>query len=615
MSALPDTAYTPEGVRRLAADELPALARALREEILSVVSRTGGHLASSLGAVELVLGLLRVFDPARDRIVWDVGHQTYAWKILTGRREKMETIRRLDGLSGFCNPEETPCDAFVTGHAGNALSVAEGLAAARDLTGGDEQVVAVVGDAALANGMSLEALNDCCSRKSKIVLVVNDNAMSISRNVGACARILGRLLTGVRYNRAKAAVERVGHRVRLTFLRGLYHRVERALKSLLLGNAFFESLGLRYIGPVDGHDVLALERAFSVARADKRSVVVHVVTRKGRGFAPAEADPTAWHGVGPFDRARPAPPAPDARSWSEVFGGALVARARADVRVCALTAAMRDGTGLARFAEAFPARFFDVGICEEHLVAFAAGLAKAGLRPVVAVYSSFLQRAVDQVMHDVCLLRLPVVLAVDRAGCVGRDGRTHHGMFDLAMLRALPGLTICQPSDADDLRRLLETALRAGGPWVIRYPRGAAPAGRSPEPPAAVGAARVLCGEGAPVQIWALGDQVEKALEIRRLLAARGLAAGVVDARFAKPFDAARLRRQRAAGAYVVSLENGSAAGGFGEAIGADLRLGWPDVFVGHGTVAELERRHGFDAAALAARIAAAAAPKEVRFP
>ena len=319
MSVSLDAVREPADVRRLPDAELPELARLVRGEIIASVSKTGGHLASSLGAVELVIGLLRVFDPVRDRIVWDVGHQTYAWKILTGRRARMGTIRQLDGLSGFCNPEETPCDAFVTGHAGNALSVAEGMATARDLKGGDEQVVAVVGDAALANGLSLEALNYCGNLKGKLILVVNDNAMSISRNVGACARILGRLLTGVRYNRAKAVLERMGHRAHLTFLRGFYHRIERALKSMLLGNAFFESLGLRYIGPVDGHDIAALQQAFAVARADKRSVAVHVVTRKGRGFAPAEADPTAWHGVGPFDPAHPERKPATAPCWSEAL--------------------------------------------------------------------------------------------------------------------------------------------------------------------------------------------------------------------------------------------------------------------------------------------------------
>lgn len=600
MSVSLEEVSTPEAVRALPAAELPGLAKALRAAIIDSVSRTGGHLASSLGAVELVIALMRVFRPETDRIVWDVGHQTYAWKMLTGRRGRMGTLRGLDGLSGFCNPEETPCDAFVSGHAGNALAVAEGMAAAREQRGGDEQVVAVVGDAALSNGVSLEALNFCGALKGKVILVVNDNAMSISRNVGACARLLGRMLTGIRYNRAKAAAERAGHRMHLTFLRGIYHRVEQAIKSLWLGNAFFESFGFRYIGPVDGHDLEALQRALTVARDDKRSVAVHVVTQKGRGFAPAEADPTTWHGVGPFD--------PGAKSfdfgtpgcWSDEFGKALLARARANTSICALTAAMRDGTGLAGFARELPGRFFDVGICEELLVTFAAGLAKAGLRPVVAVYSSFLQRAVDQMMHDVCLLNLPVVVAVDRAGCVGRDGRTHHGMFDVAMLRCLPNLTIAQPSDAEDLREMLDAALAAGGPWVIRYPRGKAASCGASRAPTPVGRARQVSGEGAAIQLWALGEQVRKAQAAARLLAAEGVAAGVVDARYVKPFDAELLGLQRAAGVRIVSLEDGCLAGGFGEAIGADRRFGWPDEFVGHGTVAELEERYGFTAEAVA---------------
>lgn len=594
---------TPADVRRLKASELPALAQAIREEILSSVSKTGGHLASSLGAVELVISLLRVFEPEQDRIVWDVGHQTYAWKILTGRRDGLSTLRQLDGLSGFSNPDETVCDAFVSGHAGNALAAAEGMVAAKRLQGEEGQVVAVVGDAALSNGESLEALNYCGALNGKVILVVNDNAMSISRNVGAFARLLGRLLTGIRYNRVKAAAERAGHRLHLTFLRGMYHRVEQAIKSLWLGNSFFESFGLRYIGPVDGHDIKALERALTVAREDKRSVAVHVVTQKGHGFAPAEADPTGWHGVGAFSVEHPeeragakATAAPD---WSASLGRAVVDQARRNEKVCALTAAMRDGTGLAEFAREFPTRFFDVGICEEHLVTFAAGLAKSGMRPVVAVYSSFLQRAVDQIMHDVCLLNLPVVFAVDRAGCVGHDGRTHHGMFDIPMLRCLPGLTICQPADVEDLQTMLESALTAGGPWVIRYPRGTAVsacADSSRTLSGGVGKARQICGEQAPLQIWSVGEQLTKARAVAELLKAQGRDVGVVDARFVKPFDAELLARQRARGATIVSIENGSVAGGFGEAISADYRFGWPDVFVEHGSVEELEQRHAFTA-------------------
>ena len=624
MSMRLDAISTPADVKALPSAELPALAAALREEMLETVSKTGGHLASSLGAVELAIGLLRVFDPPRDHVVWDVGHQTYAWKMLTGRRATFDTLRSLGGLSGFCNPEESPCDAFVSGHAGNALAAAVGLAAARDLDAADSHIVAVVGDASLSNGESLEALNACSSLKGKIILVVNDNAMSISKNVGSFARLLGRLLAGVRYNRMKAAAERAGHRMHLTFLRGLYHKLEQAVKSIWLGNTFFESFGLRYIGPVDGHDLRAVENALRVARDDKRSVVVHMVTVKGKGFPPAERNPTEWHGVGPFDRTKAAAgetagkASALAQSWSGAFGAALCELARKDPRVCALTAAMRDGTGLAAFAQEFPERFFDVGICESLLVTFAAGLAKAGRRPVVAVYSAFLQRAVDQVMHDVCLLNLPVVFAIDHAGCVGADGRTHHGMFDIPMLRCLPNLVILQPKDADELKAMLELALAQNGPVAIRYPKGPVPADLN-----GLNGFKGLSGlkgeqlvrPDAPLQLWALGDQVPKALEVARILGEKGILAGVVNARLVKPVDVELLRRQVAAGAQIATLENGALAGGFGSAVQEALpgvpvmRFGWPDAFVGQGTTAELEAQHGFTAQQIAARLCAMRQP------
>ena len=622
MSIALESVRTPADVKSLPAAELPALAEALRKEMLETVSRTGGHLASSLGAVELTIGLLRVFDPPKDRIVWDVGHQTYAWKMLTGRRDRFGTLRAFGGLCGFCDPAESPCDAFVSGHAGNALAAAEGFAAARDMEGGDGHVVAVVGDASLSNGESLEALNNCASLKGKIILVVNDNAMSISRNVGAMARLLGRLLAGVRYNRIKAAAERAGHRLHLTFLRGFYHRVEQAVKSIWLGNTFFESFGLRYIGPVDGHDIDAVQNALQVAHDDKRSVVVHVVTVKGRGFAPAEKHPTEWHGVGPFDLGAvseaTAPVESGIRSqntgWSAAFGSALCEIARRDPRVCALTAAMRDGTGLKEFARDFSGRFFDVGICESLLATFAAGLAKSGWRPVVAVYSAFMQRAVDQIMHDVCLLRLPVVFAVDRSGCVGVDGRTHHGMFDIPMLRCLPNMTILQPKDGSELSAMLSAALKHDGPVVIRYPRGVAAVGCAEAARLdclGIPQAEPLLNEDALLQIWALGDQVPKALEIARILDGKGLKAGVVNARFVKPVDADLLNRQTAAGARIFTLENGVVAGGFGSALQESapdakiVRFGWPDEFVPHGTIDQLESAFGFTAPQIAEKISA----------
>ena len=563
-----------------------------RERIVGAVSRNGGHLASSLGAVELSIALAEVFDPSRDRIVWDVGHQAYAWKILTGRADSFDTLRCLGGISGFPNPAESVADAAVAGHAGVAMSVAGGMAMARDLSGSGANVVAVVGDAAIANGTSFEALNNCMAATGKLIVVLNDNEMSISRPVGGMARFLGRLIAGVRYNRIKAAAEKAGHRLRLTFLRGAYHSIESRIKSWFLGNAYFEHFGLRYVGPVDGHDLRALRSALTVAKEDKRSVIVHVVTRKGKGFVPAEADPTAWHGVGPFDPAAAlsgVPAAHSGRSWSDAFGDALCAAAEKDGRIVALTAGMKDGTGLDEFARRFPARFRDVGISEGHMVAFAAGLAAGGMRPVVAVYSTFLQRAVDQVMHDVCISNLPVVFCVDRAGLVGADGPTHNGLYDVAMLRCLPNMTIAQPKDEADFRALLAEALERKGPTVIRYPRGGVPAVAAVPPDAA---------QSPKFAVWATGDWFGKACEVARR--AGGVA---VHARYIKPFDAELLARQRAAGMRIVSLENCAVNGGLGEAIGADRKFGWPDEFVPHGSCEQLERKYGLDAASVAEEI------------
>ena len=644
-------------------------AEAIRARILGVVTKNGGHLASSLGAVEIALSLHDVFDAERDRIVWDVGHQAYAWKILTGRDARFETLRQMDGIAPFPNPAESAADAAVAGHAGSALSVALGFAAARDRRGTGEQVVAVIGDASMANGHSFEALNNCAAATEKVIVVLNDNDMAISKPTGSFAKFLGRLITGVRYNRVKSAAEAAGHRLKLTFLRDIYHGLESRVKGLFLGSRYFEQFGLRYIGPVDGHDLAALKAAFTVAKEDKRSVLVHVVTKKGKGYAPAERNPTRYHGVSPqngdvavaaqdrptvqqAETATRTPPGATTagstvedprrattagstvegarrattagstvedprraatagasslccaatatsptRDWSATFGELLVLSARADARIVALTAGMKDGTGLAPFAQAFPRRFFDVGIAEGHQVAFAAGLAAAGLRPVVCVYSTFLQRAVDQVIHDVAISNLPVVFCVDRAGLVGADGVTHQGVFDIALLKAVPNLTIVQPCDGVELKRLLEEALRRKGPTVIRYPRGRCPASLNV---AAGGLAVEIANAAAPVQLWATGDELPKALAV-----AEKTGVGVVYARSIKPFDAALLARQRAAGKKIVSLENGCVCGGFGESIGADLRFGWPDAFIPHGAVADLERRYGLDVDSLAAKLSA----------
>ena len=376
----------------------------------------------------------------------------------------------------------------------------------------------------------------------------------------------------------KAAAENAGHKLKLTFLRGVYHGIESRIKSWFLGNAYFEQFGLRYVGPVDGHDLEQLKDALTVAKEYKRSVIVHVVTKKGKGYPPAEKDPTGYHGIGPHQVPLTSR---SAGTWSDAFGDALIEAARTDDRIVALTAGMKDGTGLEGFARAYPSRFFDVGIAEGHMVAFAAGLAAGGRRPVVAIYSTFLQRAIDQVMHDVCIANLPVVFCVDRAGAVGADGVTHQGLYDIAMLRTLPNLTICQPKDADDLKALLDEALKRNGPTVIRYPRGVAP--RTSQTSQA--------SQTFQTSIWATGDQLEKA----RQVASRIPGSEVVFARYLKPFDAELLKRQRAEGKRIVSIENGAVVGGFGEAIGADLKFGWPDEFIPHGSVAELEKRYGFD--------------------
>ena len=565
----------------------------IREKILDVVGQNGGHLASSLGAVEVAMALAEVFDPMKDRVVWDVGHQAYAWKILTDRGGKdFSTLRKMDGVSPFPNPAESAADAAVAGHAGVSLSVAAGLAAARDAKGTDEHVVAVVGDGALVNGTSFEALNNLAAATKKLIVVLNDNEMSISRPAGSFAKLLGRLIANVRYNRVKAAAESAGHKLKLTFLRGIYHGIESRIKSCFLCNAYFEQFGLRYVGPVDGHDLERLKDAFTVAKEYKRSVIVHVVTKKGKGYPPAEKDPTGYHGIGPHQVPLTSR---SADTWSDAFGDALITAARTDERIVALTAGMKDGTGLDGFARAFPGRFHDVGIAEGHMVAFAAGLAAGGRRPVVAIYSTFLQRAVDQIMHDVCIANLPVVFCVDRAGVVGADGVTHQGLYDIAMLRTLPNLTICQPKDADDLKALLGEALKRNGPTVIRYPRGIA-ARKSKSGVVAVqrndeNSTVRLPTTPTAISIWATGDQLEKA----RQVASRVQGAEVTFARYLKPFDAELLKRQRAEGKRIVSIENGAVAGGFGEAIGADLKFGWPDEFIPHGSVAELEKRYHFD--------------------
>jgi 1-deoxy-D-xylulose-5-phosphate synthase len=646
MSGILDQIENPAALHALSIAELDQLAQEVRARIITTVSRNGGHLAANLGTVELTMALLRVFDPATDKIIWDVGHQTYTWKLLTDRRDRFATIRQPGGLSGFPRRDESPYDAFGGGHAGTALSAALGMAAARDCRGGSEYVVAVIGDAAMGNGISLEALNNIEGTTKRLIIVLNDNEMSIASNVGSLSRHLGQLLTNPKYNRWKGTIERLAQRLHMTPLRGIYHRLEKAIKSLFLRNALFEEFGVRYTGPIDGHDHQAMADALNIAKRYNRPILLHVATQKGRGYKAAEQEPSRWHGVGRFDVDK-AELVESASGYSQVFGQCLTRLADQNPQMVAITAAMCSGTGLDAFAARHPARFFDVGICEEHAVVFAAGLAAEGMRPVVAVYSSFVQRAVDCVLHDVCLQKLPVILCLDRAGVVGADGATHHGIFDIPMLRCLPELVLMQPKDEPELARMLVTAVRRNGPTVIRYPRDPGPGLAVPPnvEPLEIGRAELLlpatreaapaplqaahtfegvsAGEGAAltgpqaaaqvVWFWALGDMLPLAVATAARLRGAGMAAGVVNARFIKPLDTRLLLEQATPHTIFVTLENGVVAGGFGsavqEALAAQrrtnlvLRVGWPDTVIGQGTTASLMTAHGLTPEAVAHQV------------
>lgn len=615
MNNVLDKVNVPEDLKPLSTEDLVALAGELRDGIIRTVSGTGGHLAANLGVVELTVALLRVFDPPRDRIVWDTSHQTYAYKMLTGRKTRMQTLRRCGGISGFLCRTESEYDAFGAGHAGTALSAALGMAAARDSRGGKEHVIAVIGDAAAGCGITFEALNNVMSTTRRLIVVLNDNEMSIAANVGALSRYFGGLLANPRYNRWKSSVENVARRMRMGIFRYMYYRIEEAIKSLLLKSVIFEEFGLRYIGPIDGHNMYALLDALKVARSADRPILLHVITMKGKGYGFAEDQPEKWHGTPNFDVVSgERVSGGGAPTYSQVFGSVLERLAGTDERIVAITAAMPSGTGLSQFAGRFPRRFFDVGIAEEHAVVFAAGLAAEGFVPVFAVYSTFMQRAVDCIIHDVCLQKLHVVICLDRAGIVGDDGPTHHGVFDIPLLRPIPGLVIMQPRDERELANMLYTATREKRPFVIRYPRGSGAGAAVPDAFEAMEIGKAV--ELRPpreVVLWALGDMVPVAEQAADLLAGRNVAAGVVDARFVRPLDREMLARHAAGVTLVATIENGVLTGGFGTGVeecmrdagftGHILKFGWPDRFIPHGSSAELMQQFGLTAQAIAEQI------------
>ena len=616
-----DKVNSPSDLAGLSIEELEQLAGEMRALIIDGVSKNGGHLAANLGVVELTIALVRSFDLPKDKIVWDVSHQSYAYKILTGRKDRFHTLRQYGGISGFLKRDESEYDVFGAGHSGTALSAALGMAVARDRRKSDEKIVAVLGDGSMGCGISFEALNNLAHATERIIVVLNDNEMSISANVGSLSTYLGKLLASPKYNRWKASVESAAKRLRLGWLRRAYYKIEEAIKSFFLKSLLFEEFGLRYVGPIDGHNLHALLDALAIAKGYDRPIILHVSTQKGKGYAPAEQHPEKWHGSPRFDVATGEPlDKPTSETYSAVFGTSLTKLAAADDKIVAITAAMQAGTGLNTFADRFPDRFFDVGICEEHAVVFAAGLAAAGLKPVFAVYSTFSQRALDCVIHDVCLQNLPVILCLDRAGIVGDDGPTHHGVFDIAMLRPVPNLVFVQPADGVELAHVLFSALTWNKPVAIRYPRGS---GREMNVPdrfeeVPIGKAVVVkpaCKKDGTVtvQIWALGDMIPVAVEAGELLAGRGITAGVVNARFIKPMDTDLLSEQCKEADAIVTMENGVLAGGFGSGVeeylgesgyrGRVIKFGWPDRFVPQGKSEELTAEFGLTSDAIAAKV------------
>jgi 1-deoxy-D-xylulose-5-phosphate synthase len=609
----------PEDIRGLSLEELDRLAAEIREMMIATVAKRGGHLASSLGTVELTLALHYVFNTPRDLLVWDVGHQTYAHKIITGRKDRFDTLRQAGGISGFPKRQESPYDVFDVGHSGTSISAAAGMAEARCLKGEDFRIVAVIGDGAISAGMAFEGLNWTGDRRKNMIIILNDNEMCISPNVGALSSHLNRILTG-------QTVTKIRNEVKM-FLKSVpgigeqmwkfSRQVEESLKTFFLPGAIFEELGFTYVGPLEGHRLDPLIKNLENVRQLPGPVLVHVLTQKGKGYHFAEGDPSRFHGIAPFhiDTGEALAGGKTPPSYTKVFGQTIVALAKENPRIVAITAAMSEGTGLDRFAREFPARFYDVGMAEQHGVTFAAGLATQGIVPVVAIYSTFMQRAYDQVIHDVCLQNLPVVLALDRGGFVGADGPTHHGLFDFSFLRAVPNLIVMAPKDENELQHLLKTAVDCGRPVSLRYPRGAGVGVPLDDEPRAIEIGKgelLLDPPQAALAIVAIGTCVHPALAAAETLRGEGIPLRVINARFVKPLDAELLCAAAAETGKILTVEENALLGGFGSAVlelladrgltgVAVRRLGVPDEFAPQATQKELRRGCGIDAAGIAA--------------
>ncbi|MEW5806170.1 MAG: 1-deoxy-D-xylulose-5-phosphate synthase [Acidobacteriota bacterium] len=604
MSSLLENINTPEDLKKLKIEDLEQVAREVREYIIDIVSERGGHLAASLGVVELSIALHYIFDCPRDKFIWDVGHQGYAHKILTGRREEFRSLRQYGGLSGFIKMRESPYDSYGTGHASTSISAALGMAVARDLNGEDYRIVAITGDGAMTGGLAYEGLNNAGHSRRDLLVILNDNEMSISRNVGAISHYLTTLTTNPTYKKIKTDVYHMLEKLpRLGEpLTEVTRRLEMSLKSVLVPASLFQSLGFSYYGPIDGHDLKELIAILTKLKTTKGPILLHVLTKKGKGYAPAENSPIFFHGVPPFDRERGEfVSQKGCLQYTDVFGKVMVEMGEKYKDFIAVTAAMSHGTGLEEFRKKFPERFFDVGIAEAHAVTFAAGAVASGIRPVVAIYSTFLQRAFDPIIHDVALQGLPVIFAVDRAGIVGADGATHNGNFDLSYLRIIPGIIIAAPKDGNELRDLLDTALNdASAPFVIRYPRDTAYAFDLQRQAKRIDIGSwELVREGKDISILAVGSMVLSSLKAADGLKEKGIDAGVVNCRFIKPMDERMLREMRTRFEIMVTVEENSLRGGFGEGVCEELgeiglgrehvyHLGIPDSFIEHGGRGEI---------------------------
>lgn len=598
----------PKDLKKLNYEDKKELAEEIRSYIIDVVSKNGGHLASNLGVVELTIALHSIFDTPKDKIIWDVGHQTYVHKILTGRKNQMKTLRMLDGISGFPKTTESEYDCFNTGHSSTSISAALGMARARDILNENYKVIAVIGDGALTGGMAEEALNDAGASKSNIIVVLNDNEMSISKNVGGISLLLGKMRTKNVYTKANEKVRvrmgnipKVGNKiVKLT------SRIKNSIKQIFISKMYFEDIGYTYLGPVDGNDIEAVEEILEQSKKCKGPVLVHVVTKKGKGYKLAEKNPSKFHGIAPFDKKTGEVLKAKSKDYSKVFGEKLVEIAKNDNRIVAITAAMADGTGLSEFKKKYPKRFFDVGIAEQHAIGMAAGMAKSGLIPVVPIYSSFYQRAYDQVIHDVCMQNLHVIMCADRAGIVGNDGETHQGLLDMASFSIVPNMTIMAPKDFKELEQMIDFAVNFNGPILIRYPRGGEGNLKLKCNEKIVLGESELLKEGSDVTIIAIGKMVEKAVEVADKFSKIGIDAEIINARFLKPFDENKIIESIEKTKNVITIEDGFIKGGLATTVNEliakngiiDVNIkncGYDDEFVKQGSVQELEQINGLD--------------------